>query len=476
MSRLGELVTTDGPAYVVFNPLSWQRSALVRLQIADRVRVVAADGGVVPVEHEDTVDGLHAVRFRVTDIPAFGYRAFSLVGGDAGDAGHQLAQPVDGAVVDTGRYRVTVDATSHRLTGLEHIGLQRQLVDAGSAHALGEVIHVSGGGDETGRGAGWQRTRLFDHDLELPSPDLLLRSQSIRGHSARRTSWGWSFVFEGEGETLAEVRSELRLFDDDDRVELDVRLRKSPSMAKESVYVAFPFAISSPTIRYDRQQGWVDPAVDHHTGACNEWFTTQHAVVLDQPGLSITWSSAEAPVFAVGDVVRGTWSTEFRPQSATIFSWVMNNYWFTDCPASQEGEVLLRYAFRPSGARDDAASARFGHEHRSRAAGGDVTWLDKADTGSRPLPPGGGSLLRLELPDTVLGSVYHPRTGRGVGIRLQETAGNHVTVDLSTVLVEGEELVACNALDDPLQRLPAARVTLTAFTVRSVLVVPRSAS
>lgn len=476
MSRLGELVTTDGPTYVVFNPLSWPRSALVDLQVADSTRVVASTGATVAVEHHDTVDGLHAVRLRVTDIPAFGYRTFSLVHGDAGGAGHHRGEPVDSAVVDTGRYRVTVEATTHRVTGIEHVGLGRQLVDARSRHGFGDVVHVGGGGDEVGRGAGEQRTRLFDHDLGLSAPELVLRPQAVSRHTTRRTTWGWSIVFDGEGETIPAVRTELHLFDDDDRIELDVRLRKSPSMAKESVYVAFPFAISSPALRYDRQQGWVDPAVDHHPGACNEWFTLQHAVVVDEPGLAITWSSAEAPVFTVGDVVRGTWSTKFRPPNATIFSWVMNNYWFTDCPASQEGEVLLRYAFRPAAARDDTGSARFGREHRSRAVGGDATWLDKADTGARRLPSVGASLVRLELPDSVMGSVYHPRTGCGMGIRLQELAGQNVSVDLSGVLDDGEELLACNALDDPQEAVPGACVTLSAFAVRNLAVVPGTAT
>ena len=80
-------------------------------------------------------------------------------------------------------------------------------------------------------------------------------------------------------------------------------------------------------------------------------------------------------------------------------SWVMNNHWYTNYPASRSGRVRLRYAFHPSRTWDPAEAARLGRELRSPVAFGDVTWRDKADTAPRPLGEA-GALMRADIPQT----------------------------------------------------------------------------
>jgi alpha-mannosidase len=48
--------------------------------------------------------------------------------------------------------------------------------------------------------------------------------------------------------------------------------------------------------------------------------------------------------------------------SPKLYSWVMNNHWYTNYRADQEGNVTFRYAIRPHLAYDPVAAARFGIE------------------------------------------------------------------------------------------------------------------
>jgi hypothetical protein len=64
----------------------------------------------------------------------------------------------------------------------------------------------------------------------------------------------------------------------------------------------------------------------------------------------------------------GTWNGERKPwlkkleSNGTVYSWVMNNHWFTNFPLTQDGPVTFRYRILPHGAFDASKANRFGLE------------------------------------------------------------------------------------------------------------------
>jgi hypothetical protein len=64
----------------------------------------------------------------------------------------------------------------------------------------------------------------------------------------------------------------------------------------------------------------------------------------------------------------GTWSGERKPwlkklePAPAIYSWVMNNHWFTNFPLTQDGPVVFRYRIMPHGGYDAAVANHFGLE------------------------------------------------------------------------------------------------------------------
>ena len=104
----------------------------------------------------------------------------------------------------------------------------------------------------------------------------------------------------------------------------------------------------------------------------------------------------------------------------------MNNYWFTNTSASQEGTVQLRYAFQPFDRFDPVGATRLGLGLRIPVLAGQVTELDKGDAGPRPLGTE-GVLLRTALPEAVDATVFAGRLREGVLVRLRELAGDSMT-------------------------------------------------
>ncbi|WP_049569928.1 hypothetical protein, partial [Streptomyces sp. SBT349] len=451
LSQLGELVTTGGPTLLVHNPLGWERDITVEAEVPAGTPI-----GEPPLPYEvmEDCDGLHRVRLTVRDVPGFGYRALPLgtahkvtPNGDEGDPTGDTApgrvapappawRPVP-RTLTTERWEIGLDPETGTVSRLIHRRSGRALLDAASPYRLGQVLHVLNGPDSLTRGDRPAHTGVPHRHGRAPRSSLLARrpatlppqltvvAASLSPVGVARTHDGWRLRSVGAAPGLPFVQTDLLFRDGEDRVEVTVRLEKERVLAKESVYVPFPFAAAPgeapeagdrrPRIRYDRQQGWVDPAADHAPGACNEWFTTQHGVTVDD----IAWCSADAPLFTVGDVVRGTWAETFEAQNGTVLSWVLNNYWPTNTPPEQEGSLTLRYAFTPLGAFDPARASRFGLETRAAPMVSEVTRLDKHDTGARPLGARAGTLLDLGLPEGCHATVAEPRDRRGLLLRVQ---------------------------------------------------------
>lgn len=466
MSQLGELVATTGPSLLVHNPLSWARGVEVEVEVPRGVRPTL--GGVeVSCEVLADVDGLDRLRLGVPDVPAFGWRTLGLPAagpGPAGEPSPDLGWEPLPQTLHAGRWEVGTDPSTGMVRRLVHVPSGRSLLDEGSPWPLGTVLHaahVPTGGPDS----------LQDRRPPAPEPVLDVEPATMRSVGARRTHDGWRLRWEGAGRTMPQVVLEVLLREGSDAVDVSVHLEKGASLAKEGIYVAFPFAAQDPTVRYDRQQGWVDPAVDHSPGACNEWFTTQHGVVVSSgvDGPAVAWSSREVPLFTVGDVVRGRWPETFTAASGTVLSWVMNNYWTTNTPPSQEGPLDLRWSFAPMERFDAAAAARLGRELRWPAVSGEVTWWDKFDTDPRPLPPT-GSLYDLGLCEADAQAVHvtvaQTRDGQALVVRLAELAGREQRLGLRHPSGAGGVAHLAWADDRPREPLPVGDDATMPVTLR----------
>lgn len=450
LSQLGELVTTTGPTLLVHNPLGWTRDVEVEVE-----------GGTWPGEVLADCNGLLRYRITVPEVPGFGYRAIP-VGSlpSSGDHGWEPIPPT----LSTERWDLTFDQDTGAVLGLLHRKSGRELLDG----PLGQVLYVLNGTHTLTRGfdSGQPHVHLAAPYSTLSGrwpgaelPSLVVTPATMRPIGVRRTYDGWRVRTVGSAPSLPYLEVDILLRDAGDRVDVVVRLEKERVLAKESVYVAFPFAADRPTFRYDRQQGWIDPAADHAPGACHEWMTTQYGVAVESEAGAVAWTSVDAPLFTAGDIVRGAWPRAFSPPSGTIFSWVMNNYWPTNTPPEQDGSLTLRYAFTPLPAFDPVAAGRFGREVRAAAVVSEVNRLDKFDTDPRPLAVPAGRLLDLDLPSWVHAWVARPRQGAGLLVRLQDLSGQGGTVRLP------HPAVLCTADERDLQTLSDGVVKLGPWQV-----------
>ncbi len=255
-AALASLIHSEAPSLVVFNPTSWPRTEVVRVNVPEGLGVAQED---LPVRASPT-----GAFLLVKDVPACGYRVVRL----APQPNAVPAQPVDGTALESRFYRVEFDPAGG-ITSIRDKELDRELVDAKAPYRLNQYIYVAGG----------KGTRIV-MDPNGPKPQLKI--SAAQNAATLHCTWlpgiGQMMRVETSGVMAPKITSEIFVWDHLKRIDIVNRLTKTQTYDKEAVYFAFPFAAAEPTFRYEAPAAIVNANTDMLPGACLDWFTVQHFV------------------------------------------------------------------------------------------------------------------------------------------------------------------------------------------------------
>jgi alpha-mannosidase len=183
--------------------------------------------------------------------------------------------------------------------------------------------------------------------------------------TVQRFPWGILVTVHTKALNTPEIVSAITLNDEQKAVAFDNQLEKTATLKKEGVYFAFPFAVQEPKMEYQGATAWVNPVSDLLPGANRQWFTTQAGVRVWGSNQSIAWASVDAALVTLQDINRGLWPATLDVRNGNVFSYAMNNYWYTDAPAQQGGHFRFRYALSTGSSLNQAEAAKFATEQRS---------------------------------------------------------------------------------------------------------------
>ncbi len=448
MAQLAHKIHVPARTLLVFNSLNWKRDALMETDLNrnDELYDLTTQERV-PVEVLSDKENFVHVRFLARDLPPVGYRCFQVRAVASSPATPPATQ--DSPVVENKYYRITVDPGTGAVQSIFDKELQRELVDLDSTYKFGQYLYVSGG-DPKGDGL----TRMIHPFQALPAAELIIHP-SIDGKylGAEKTPWGYSIKLHSSDVNTPAIDLEIRLYDDQKRIDFDYSLQKSYTTAKEGVYFAFPTAVQSPQFAYSTQQGWVDPAHDLLKGASLEWFNIQKWMAVHDSSVTVGIVPLDASLASFGDINRGLWPSEFTPKTSTLFSYAMNNYWHTNYRAGQGGTFTFRYVLTSAKDFDPPALSRLGWESMEAPVLDSVINQDKAGNPDEPLPAEGASFLEVNSPNVVLVTWKLAENGKGTILRLQETAGQSADVTVTLPRSKVQSAAICNSVEDHLHDL-----------------------
>ena len=439
LAAIADFIDQPAGTLVVFNSLNWRRSELVEIDIDKGLAPfdVVSDR-YVPYDVVSHGRSYNHIRFLAEDIPAVGYKCFALR--PASTQEPSAMPPLGGNILESPYYRIELDAASGAIRSIFDKELNKELVDTRNEFRFDQYLYVTGA-DEL-------PNRLVQYSTVSPMPELKSHP-SENGHvvSVSKTPFGAVALLESSAPNAPHIQTEIRVFDQQKKIEFINHIEKTQVYSKEAAYFAFPFAMEDPQFRYETQNGFVDVRHDLLPGAGFEWFNVQHWISAEQNGMSATLVPVDAPMITLGDIARGTWPREFGNRKGTVFSYVMSNYTPEGYPAGQGGSFTFRYILSSANRFSPAANAQLGWGAMTPLEIDELLPNDKAISSRRPLSGKEGSFLNIDQPSVALVTWKLAEDEKGIILRLLETGGQSVVANIEIPVLEISSASKCTAIE-----------------------------
>jgi hypothetical protein len=403
----------EGQALDVFNTTSWPRTEVVfvpRGISGGGDRVTDDVGRPVPSQRLKNGD----LALLVRDLKPLSGRRYRLAAGAPHRETAGATASVSGPVLDNGLIRMRVDDRSGGLVELRARGLEANLADTASGHALNAFLYLVG-----------------DDPAQLQSSGPV----TIRTHEPGPLVA--SLLVDSSAPGCYDLRREVRLTAGQDHVTLINTVDKKRIVAedykardaKESVNFAFPFHVPDGRMLLDLPIGAFRPEADQMPGACKNWLTVGRWADVANADFGVTWVTLDAPLVEVGGITATLLNSQTDPSvwrhtigpTQHLYSWAMNNHWGTNYRAYQEGPVAFRYALRPH--------LRWTPADASRLATGLSQPL--IVTPARGPQPRSEPLLTLSTDDVLVTALKPSDDGKAWVVRLYGASGRDCDVTLA---------------------------------------------
>ena len=230
-----------------------------------------------------------------------------------------------------------------------------------------------------------------------------------------------SLRIESDAPGCVKLSREIRVVDGLDHVDITNVIDKKAVREKEGVHLGFAFNVPDGVMRMDIPWAVMRPEIDQINGSCKNWFTVGRWVDVSNRELGVTWATLDAPMVLVGAITAdrigslpnpNDWLARLEP-SQTLYSMVMNNHWFTNYKADQDGPTTFRYSLRPHEQYDQAAAERFGMECSQPLV---AVAAQGAAPDSRPL-------VEVDTPKVIVASIKPSEDRKAMIVRLFGAGG-----------------------------------------------------
>ena len=310
LAALADSISDPPDTLLVFNPLSWQRSSLVEIDLDKGLELVdLTTHQTVPYEILSTGPAYHHVRFLAQDVPSVGYKAYAM---KPAQQPQPAPQATTEGTVENQYYRVVLDAESGAIKSIFDKELNKELVNTSSPYRFNQYLYVTG--------ADRLPNRAVQYSSAAPVPEFSIHGAgSGRLVSVTHQPFGVVARLESQGVNTPKIETEVILFNGQKKIEFINRVHKTEVYTKESVYFAFPFAMEHPQFRYEIQNGFVDPSRDQLPGAGKEWFSVQHWVAAEEGGVSVALVPVDASLGLPGGYLSRHLAETVRPAPGNDF-------------------------------------------------------------------------------------------------------------------------------------------------------------
>ena len=425
----------------VLNPLSWKRTDVVTLPLADGPLVGSPgvkvtdlrDGSEVPVQM--SIDDATAT-FVANDIPPFGYGQFAVTPIKKGPPQENTGKPT----LENGFYRITAKPEAGGLSSWFDKRLDRELLDTKADYLGNQPI----------------RERSLDgrDAISKKVPTRFERTTPAEG----RLIGTWTgpvydeMITETSLQGVPRIRQHVRLYKELPFADLRNIVVKNEVFEPEGVYFAFPFDVPKPEFRFQIADTTMRPGIDQLTYSCQDFYAIGEWASVSNDKFSVLFAPLEAYLVTASDLNAYKWADKIPFDRGHLYSWIMNNCWICNFKNGQDGEATFRYRIGAcEGKADPTKATRFGWQPFYPLI---PIWPTESANISTDAPAT-ASMIHLQGDPLVVSCVKRAEVGDAVIIRLLELNGKPGKATLVLNLPCAiESAFRANCLENPQAELP----------------------
>ena len=351
--------------------------------------------------------------------------------------------------LENGYYKIILGKEKGSIRSIFDKNLRTELVDQKSKVQLGTIIY-----EEIAHRRYLERLTNTNRDtVYVPFKKQLHYLKNVTVSQVTQQKLWKSVKIKGKIDKCADSKGitiEIRLYNDDKRIELLYGMRKLKVTTPEGLYIAFPFYMTdSDNLRYEVQGGVIQPGKDQLEGTASDWNAVQNFASVTNAKAQILLNTKDIPLVQFGDINTGHFYYKHQPKKSHIYSWVLNNYWTTNFKASQEGGMTWSYIITSTNNNSTTYATRFG-------------WENTIPLVARVIPKGqkkqkelSKTILNVDIPNILLVNAKLSSNGKGIILHLRETEGHHATLDIDQLKKEigAVSISEVNVLEEVLQTL-----------------------
>jgi len=343
-----------------------------------------------------------AIVFLASDVPSVGYKAYA-------PSPEPASFPARNSVtfsenkISNRFFEVTLDPVTGGIKSIFDKELGKELVDQESPYKLNQYIYETPIGGRAVVDIGRSEPAKFERFSPTKAEIYPGANGPLLGSILVKTS----------AKNTPEIVQEVILYDFEKRIDIRNTVNKTEVLDAEGVYYAFPFAVRPFTAKTEISLAVMKPGIEQLPGSSSDWHCIQHWADFSNDEFGVTWVTLDAPLVQFSQINVGKWQKVLELKNPTVFSWIMNNYWFTNFKASQGGKLTFRYSITTHrGPCKNSDAMRFALERANPLLLGGATEPQR-------------SFLQIDNPQVILLAFKQAENSDGFVLRLwncEETA------------------------------------------------------
>ncbi len=285
----------------------------------------------------------------VENIPAMGFKAYKV---EVSDKDVAPETEVNTAILENRFYKIEIDKTTGSVRSLYDKDLHQELVDSSSPYNLGQFIKET---SKERDNPSFVRTTVSKVRVESGYNGPIWESIRIKADLEG---------FVGASNDPEGLELVIRLYKNTKKIEFKLLSEKLIVTDPEALYVAFPFALPDSRIIFETIGGTLTPG-GQLPGSSSDWNVAQNFVSVRGKTGQIVVVSNEVPLWQFCGFNMGKFERNFKPSNTWLYSWVMNNYWFTNFRAFQHGGFSWTYQITSTSDTTNTFATKFAWGERN---------------------------------------------------------------------------------------------------------------